>query len=98
MMGVVNDLSAGRRRSEPRPTILSGEWLRGFRISRVHRPDGSSFTVTVPSLGVADGTEHLAPRHRWIGEDSGRREPSSASVLRLAAALGGTGAHDHLAR
>lgn len=85
----------GRTRPEQRPTILSSGWLRGFRVSRVRRPDGSSFTVTVPSMGVADGTEHLAPRHRWICDEGGRREPSSASLLRLATAIAGMGGPDH---
>jgi hypothetical protein len=81
-----------------RPTVHCTGWLRGFRISRVLRPDGSSFTVTVPALGVAEGTEHLAPHHRWITEDGGRRPPSHAALLRLAAALRGGGVPDHLAR
>ena len=90
MVGVIA-FPTGRAVPEPRPTILSSEWLRGFRISQVLRPDGSSFTVTVPSLGVADGTEHLAPRHRWITDDSGRREPPYCGLVRLAAALSGSG-------
>lgn len=94
MIGPVIEHSPGRHRPEARPTVLSSQWLRGFRISRVRRPDGSSFTVTVPSWGMADGAEHLAPRHRWIRDDGGRREPSSASVLRLAAAISGAGGYD----
>jgi hypothetical protein len=46
-------------------------------------------------MGVADGTEHLAPRHRWIRDEGSRREPSSASLLRLATAISGIGSPDH---
>ncbi len=98
MMGGMIEQFAEARRTRPRPVVITGEWIRGFRVSKVVRPDGSSFTVSVPSLGVDDGTEHLAPRHRWIRMDGGQRDPSCTSVLRLVAALSRPAVCDQAAR
>ncbi len=87
-MSTVIELRAGNDDPAARPTILTAGWLRGFRVSTVRRPDGSWFTVSVPSQGVAEGTEHLAPGHRWITGDGAPR-PSDASLLALAAAVSG---------
>jgi hypothetical protein len=78
-----------RRHGGPGPLVLSSEWHGGTRVSKVLRTDGSMFTVTVPSLGVYDHTEHLAPRQPWITDDSGRPELSTVAALRLAAAVAG---------
>jgi hypothetical protein len=91
MMSTVIERHAGRDDAAARPTILTAGWLRGFRVSTVRRPDGSWFTVSVPSKGVAEGTEHLAPGRRWITGD-GPPRPSDASLLALAAVVSGAGA------
>jgi hypothetical protein len=71
-----------------RPVILTGGGRRGARISRVKRPDGSAFTVTVPRHGVDEGTANSTPGRPWISDDTGRPELSASGFLRLAAAAG----------
>lgn len=76
-----------RHADGPRPLILDSRWHAGARVTRVLRPDGTIFTVTVPSLGVYEHTEHLAPRHPWITDERGAPELSTVGALRLAAAV-----------
>jgi hypothetical protein len=68
--------------------ILTSRGRRGERISRVLRPDGSIFTVTVPRLGMDERIGHRGPEDPWISHGAGRPEPTRAGLLRLAAAVG----------
>jgi len=79
--------AAGRCHDVARPVVLASEWHGGARVSRVRRPDGSVFTVTVPGLAVYDHTEHLAPAHPWISDDTGQPQLTTVGALRLVAAL-----------
>ena len=90
MMGAVTEFRPGREAPPDRPTVATSGWMGGFRVSTVRRVDGSTFTVTVPCAGVAEETEHLAPRRRWISGEGSRR-PSDTSLLALAAAVVGAG-------
>jgi hypothetical protein len=83
---------------ELRPVVLSSEWHRGDRVSRVLRADGSIFTVTVPRPGVDECTQHLARQQEWISDDSGRSELSIPGFLRLAAVAGVPGVGNQLVR
>jgi hypothetical protein len=71
-----------------RPVVLSSEWHRGERTSRVLRPDGSTFTVTVPRLGMDERIECLVPQHPWISDDTGRPDLSTTGFVRLASVAG----------
>ncbi len=92
-MGLVNERTLLTTAPLPpggdlRPVVLSTGWHQGVRVSRVRRPDGSVFTVSVPRLGMDDHTEHPAARRRWISADSGRPRLSTDGFVRLALAAG----------
>jgi hypothetical protein len=63
---------------EFRPTIVGSEWVRGERRSTIRRPDGSTFTVTVPPIGMDECTDGVHWPHGWI---TGGREPHAPSGL-----------------
>jgi hypothetical protein len=93
--GIVLEYSWGRVRPEVRPAVVES-WRSGaLRISRVQRVDGSSITVAVPVRSVAEGVEDPEPQHPWITEEGDPRPPSHASIVALAAAVGGARAIAH---
>ncbi|MGP0110740.1 MAG: hypothetical protein ACLPR9_18110 [Acidimicrobiales bacterium] len=76
----------GAAGSRGRATVLRCEQVGGRRISTLLRPDGTTFTVTVPAGGmdayeVAGDTGTGAA---WIIDDGAEREPSAASLHQLA--------------
>jgi hypothetical protein len=75
-------------RTDARPVVLTCGWRYGERISRVLRPDGTAFTVTVPRLGLSEHNQLTAAVRPWISEDTGRSELSDRGALSLAAAAG----------
>ena len=96
-MGAVNERTVRRPNAPapvdlagPRPLVLGTHRCGDKRISRVLRPDGSMFTVTVPSRGMEDrpgGDDTTGrSRRRWIS--GGRSEPSVDGLDRLASAVG----------
>jgi hypothetical protein len=98
MMGTVNDrpllghslfrTGGLRTDGELRPVVLSSAWHQGDRVSKVLRPDGSVFTVTVPRLAMDDRTAHLVAGRRWISDDGGGPRLSGSGLVRLATAAG----------
>ena len=76
----------GAAGSRGRATVLRCEQVGGRRISILLRPDGTTFTVTVPAGGM-DACEvagDTGPGAAWIIDDGAEREPSAASLHQLA--------------
>jgi hypothetical protein len=65
-----------------RPTIASRETADGSRVSTVRRPDGSSFTVSVPAGAMEDEAGKWS--RRWITGDPPSGPASDAGLRRLA--------------
>lgn len=77
-----DDLKSGPDDQAERPSIATREAADGSRVSTVHRPDGSSFTVSVPR-GAMDG-ESAGRSRRWINGDAPADPASDAALRRLA--------------
>ena len=80
---------SGAPGSHSRATVLSCEQVGGRRISTLLRPDGTTFTVTVPAGGIdtCEAAGDTGTGGAWIAEDGAPRQPSAASLLRLADSL-----------
>jgi hypothetical protein len=79
----------------PGPVVLGSHRCGGSRISRVLRPDGSMFTVTVPG---GDGSVRCSRSRPWISDDSGRSELTGDGLAALASAAMGPWVSAHCPR
>ena len=67
-----------------RPIIVSIERVQGERRSTVLRPDGSTFAVTIPAMGMDECTDHVEWPREWITHEGEPRTPTGLSLLHYA--------------